>query len=98
MTNDRRASNGGARAGAGRVGKIPEAAYRLQQLTARDKNRDALDESALAIAIGCVRAALKDLEADAVRRSSSADVPGAAVRAPRGAERMKWSSSSTTIP
>lgn len=74
--NDGRASNGGARPGAGRLGNIPEAAYRLQQMTARPKARALLDESQLAISIAATRAALKDLETEALARAAGHSTEG----------------------
>lgn len=65
---DGRATNGGARPGAGRVGKIAEAASRVQQLTGRSANRAALDTEQLTESIAALRAALHDLEAEAASR------------------------------
>jgi hypothetical protein len=56
--------SGGAEAGklGGRPGNIVQAAYKMQQLTARTSNRARLTESERDIAIRCLQAALRDLE------------------------------------
>lgn len=54
----------------GRIPDIARRAYSLQQATGKQKALDALTESELAIAIAATRAALKDLEAEALKRAA----------------------------
>lgn len=60
-------------AGPGRAPRVAELAYRLQQATARPVAIDPahMDDSALAIATAATRAALRDLEREALRRQTA---------------------------
>ncbi len=65
---DARALNGGVGRGQGRPGNIAEAAARLRQIAARERNRDALDSESLRAAIADAHVALAELEAEQQRR------------------------------
>lgn len=59
---DKRRNNGGAGRGQGRVGDVVKAAYRIQQLTARVANRNAMTASERMIVIASLQAAIRDLQ------------------------------------